>query len=161
VTPGCDPDRNFLQAAYRQACLAFRKQEVPVGAVVVKENVIIARAHNLKETHQDPTCHAEVLAIQRAAKKLGSWRLESCVLYTTLEPCPMCAAVMVQARLSKVVYGALDPKGGAAESILRLFETPQLNHKVLYQHVDFSDGGRILTQFFQEKRASLKIKACH
>ena len=120
----------FMKKALEEARLAFEKGEVPVGAVIVKDGEIIARAHNLKETLFDATAHAELLAIRQACEFLRNWRLVGCELYTTLEPCPMCAGAAILARVKRVVFGAYDPKAGAAGSVINLFEDKRFNHRV-------------------------------
>ncbi len=119
-----------MKEALKEAKKAYDKLEVPVGAVIVKEGKIIARAHNLKETKYDTTKHAEILAIQKASKKLNNWRLIDCDMYVTLEPCSMCAGAIINSRIRKVYIGALDEKTGAAGSVLNLFEDYTFNHKV-------------------------------
>lgn len=119
-----------MKKALKEAKKAYDKLEVPVGAVIVKEGKIIARAHNLKETKYDTTKHAEILAIQKASKKLNNWRLIDCDMYVTLEPCSMCAGAIINSRIRKVYIGALDEKTGAAGSVLNLFEDYTFNHKV-------------------------------
>ena len=119
-----------MKEAFKEAQKAYLKDEVPVGAVVVYNDKIIARAHNLREKNQSFMAHAEFLAMQKASKKLGSWRLEDCDVYVTLEPCPMCAGAMIQGRVRHVYYAAQDNKAGATGSVIDLFETP-FNHKVL------------------------------
>ena len=114
-----------LDEAYQAQC----KGEVPIGAVVVKEDRVIARAHNLRETLQMPTAHAEHLAMEEAARVLGTWRLEGCTLYVTLEPCVMCSGTIVMSRVEQVVYGAEDPKGGCSGSLMNLIQNPQMNHR--------------------------------
>src|SRR5690554_3856067 len=121
---------DFMKLAIEQAKKAYKKEEVPIGAVIVRNDEVIARAHNLKETKNDPTAHAEMLAIQQAAKILGTWRLEDCDLYVTIEPCPMCAGALVQSRIKRLIIGAMDPKSGAAGSILNIVNHPQLNHRI-------------------------------
>lgn len=120
----------FMKQALKEAKKAYEKLEVPVGAVIVKDGKIIAKAHNLKETKTDTTKHAEILAIQKASKKLESWRLLDCEMYITLEPCSMCAGAIINSRIKKVYIGALDEKTGAAGSVLNLFEDYKFNHKV-------------------------------
>ncbi|MCF7931825.1 MAG: nucleoside deaminase [Acholeplasmataceae bacterium] len=127
-------NRPFMTAALKEAQKAFDKHEVPVGAVVVKDGKIIARAHNLRETAQTIEGHAEFLAMRKAAKKIGSWRLEGCDVYVTMEPCPMCAGAMIQSRIRKVYYAVSDPKAGVAHSMTTLFDLP-FNH-----HVDVEGG---------------------
>ena len=123
-------NEKFMKEALKQAKKAYDKLEVPVGAVIVKDGKIIARAHNLKETKYDTTKHAEILAIQKASKKLESWRLLDCEMYVTLEPCSMCAGAMINARIKKVYIGASDEKTGAVGSVFNLFEDYTFNHKV-------------------------------
>ena len=119
-----------MKEALKEAKKAYDKLEVPVGAVIVKEGKIIARAHNLKETKYDTTKHAEILAIQKASKKLNNWRLIDCDMYVTLEPCSMCAGAIINSRIRKVYIGALDEKTGAAGSVLNFFEDFTFNHNV-------------------------------
>ncbi len=123
-------DVYFMELALAEALAAEAEGEVPVGAVVVREGEVIARAHNRPIAAQDPTAHAEVLALRAAAEQLGSYRLTDCDLYVTLEPCAMCAGALVHARIRRLVYGAADPKAGAIASHLRLLEAPHLNHRV-------------------------------
>ena len=123
-------NEKFMKEALKEAKKAYDKLEVPVGAVIVKDGKIIARAHNLKETKYDTTKHAEILAIQKASKKLESWRLLDCEMYVTLEPCSMCAGAMINARIKKVYIGASDKKTGAVGSVFNLFEDYTFNHKV-------------------------------
>jgi tRNA(adenine34) deaminase len=125
-----DRDRLFMQAALDEARRAYAKGEVPVGAVAVYQDQIIARGHNCKESERDPTAHAEIIALREAARIRGGWRLTGVTLYCTLEPCPMCAGAMVQARLPRLVYAIDDPKVGAAGSIVDLVQNPQLNHQI-------------------------------
>jgi tRNA(adenine34) deaminase len=142
--------REALAAARR----ALLDGDVPVGAAVVKDGVMIARAHNAREKSADPTAHAEILAIRKAAKKLGSWRLDGCTLYVTLEPCAMCAGAIVLARLPRLVYGASDPKAGFVGSLGDLVRHPRLNHRVdVTKGVLAAECGRILVEFFRERRA--------
>jgi tRNA(adenine34) deaminase len=143
----------FMRMALAEAEAAARADEVPVGAVVVHEDRVIAAAHNQREQLQDPTAHAEMIAITQAAHALGSWRLEGCTLYVTLEPCPMCAGAMVLARLPLLVYGAADPKAGAVDSLYRLLSDARLNHRVqVVPGVLARECGAILSRFFQQKR---------
>ena len=123
-------NEKFMKEALKEAKKAYDKLEVPVGAVIVKDGKIIARAHNLKETKYDTTKHAEILAIQKASKKLESWRLLDCEMYVTLEPCSMCAGAMINARIKKVYIGASDEKTGAVGSVFNLFEDYTFNHQV-------------------------------
>lgn len=120
----------LMKQALKEAKKAYEKEEVPIGAIIVKDGKIIARAHNMKEIKKDTTEHAEIRAIKKASKKLGAWRLSECEMYTTLEPCPMCAGAIIQARIKKVYIGAMDEKTGAVGSVLNLFEDYTFNHKV-------------------------------
>lgn len=122
-------DLPFMEAALAQADLAMARGEVPVGAVVAKDGRVISAAHNLRETIQDFTAHAELIAMRRAAEALGSWRLVDCTVYVTLEPCPMCAGAMVNARIARCVFGAYDPKGGFVGTLGDLSSHPGLNHR--------------------------------
>jgi tRNA(adenine34) deaminase len=150
---GFDPAARFMRLALEEAKQAQRIDEVPVGAVIVREGRVIASAHNQRETLHDPTAHAEMLAITQAAAELNDWRLENCDLYVTLEPCPMCAGAILQARIPRLFYGALDPKAGAVESLFRLLSDPRLNHRVeIRGGVLGAECGRILTEFFQAQR---------
>lgn len=147
-------DSYFLNIALLEAKKAFLKHEAPIGAVVVLGDRIIARAHNLKESKHCPTAHAELLAIQKAARKLHDWRLLDCTLYTTLEPCPMCAGALFQARLSRVVFGARDLRWGAAGSIVDLFKRKLFNHIVICEYLEDPQSAALLKQFFKERRAN-------
>ncbi len=141
-----------MAAAIDMAKKAAAKDEVPVGAVIVKDGRIIAKACNLRETRKSPLAHAELLAIGKAAKRLGGWRLPGCTLYVTLEPCPMCAGAIINARLENVVFGAYDPKGGALGSLYDLCEG-KLNHKPLcVGGVLQEDCATLLTDYFKLKR---------
>lgn len=145
---------HYMRLALAEAEAAFAESEVPVGAVIVRDERVIATAHNQRETLHDPTAHAEMIAITQAAETLGSWRLEGCTLYVTLEPCPMCAGAILQARIPTVVYGALDPKAGAVQSLYQLLSDPRLNHRAeLVPGVLSEPCGGILTQFFVQQRA--------
>ena len=147
----------FMKEALKEAKKAYNKLEVPVGAVIVKDGQVIARAHNLKETKLDTTNHAEILAIQKASKKLESWRLENCTMYVTLEPCAMCTGAMIQARLKKVVIGTMDEKTGACGSVLNLLEDYKFNHVVeIEKGVMETECKKILQQFFKELREKKK-----
>jgi tRNA(adenine34) deaminase len=146
-------DETFMRLALAQAEAALAENEVPVGAVIVHEGTVIAAAHNQREQLRDPTAHAEMIAITQAAESLGSWRLEGCTLYVTLEPCPMCAGAILQARLPRVVYGATDPKAGAVHTLFRLLSDSRLNHTCqTVAGVLAEPCGRLLTQFFQAQR---------
>lgn len=142
-----------MEVALRAAQEAFDCDEVPVGAVVYAGDELVARAHNQRETLQDPTAHAEILAITQAASALETWRLEGCTLYVTLEPCAMCAGALVLARLDRVVFGALDPKAGACGSVIDVLGCEQLNHTVeVTSGILAEPCGDILTEFFRAKR---------
>ncbi len=143
----------FMREALKEAKKAYDKLEVPVGAVIVKNGKIIAKAHNLKETKNDTTNHAEILAIQKASKKLQSWRLLNCEMYVTLEPCSMCAGALINSRIKKVYIGATDEKTGAAGSVLNLFEDYTFNHKVeVEKGILKKDCENILKEFFKALR---------
>jgi tRNA(adenine34) deaminase len=143
----------FMQQALAAAADAARIGEVPVGAVVVAGGQVVAVAHNERETKNDPTAHAEVVALRRAAAALGSWRLLGADLYVTMEPCPMCAGALVNARLRRVVYGCDDPKAGAARTLYRLLDDPRLNHRVeVHPGVLGADCAAILRSFFSRLR---------
>ena len=146
----------FMKEALKEAQKAKDKMEIPVGAVIVKDNKIIARAHNQKETKFDTTKHAEILAIQKASKKLKSWRLIDCEMYVTLEPCTMCAGAIINSRIKKVYIGTQDPKTGAVGSILNLFKDFKFNHIVEFETgIMQHECEKILKNFFKELR---KIK---
>jgi tRNA(adenine34) deaminase len=150
-------DRYYMQLALAQAEAAAQADEAPVGAVIVRENRILASAHNAREALRDPTAHAEMIAITQAAAALASWRLEGCTLSVTLEPCPMCAGAIVQARIPRVVYGAVDPKAGAVHSLYQLLDDARLNHRAdVTAGVLAEPCGRVLSEFFQRKRISRK-----
>ena len=141
----------------KEAEKAYKKLEVPVGAIIVKDGKIIARAHNQKETKTDTTKHAEILAIQKASKKLKSWRLLDCEMYVTLEPCTMCAGAIINARIKKVYIGALDEKTGAVGSIFNLFEDYKFNHIVQFEKGILKENCEdILKKFFKELRKMKK-----
>ena len=147
----------FMQKALAEAQAAFDEDEVPIGAIIVHGERIIAAAHNQREQLKDPTAHAEMIAITQAAQALNDWRLENCTLYVTLEPCPMCAGAIVQARIPVVVYGAADPKAGAVETLYQLLADPRLNHSCqTVPGVLAPDCGDILTRFFRMQRAKGK-----
>ena len=148
-----------MEKAYAEAEKALKADEVPVGAVIVKDNQIIAKAYNQVEILKDPTAHAEMIAITSACDTLGEKRLEGCILYVTLEPCPMCAGAMVHARIDTCVYGAKDPKAGAVDSLYHLCEDPRLNHRVkIISGVLEERSSAILKHFFESKRANLETK---
>jgi tRNA(adenine34) deaminase len=143
----------WMRRAIAEAGKAEAKGEVPIGCVIVRDGRIIARGHNLREASQDPTGHAELVAIRKAARKLGSWRLLDTVLYVTLEPCTMCMGAIILARIPTVVFGCYDPKGGAAGSLFDLSNDPRLNHRVeLLSRVLESECSGLLSSFFAELR---------
>ena len=146
-------DHYFMGEALRQAAKAYAVQEVPVGAVVVRDGRIIARAFNQVELLKDATAHAEMLAVTQAEQAVGDWRLSDCTLYATKEPCPMCAGAIVHARLFRVVFGARDPKGGAAGTAMNLLQFPTLNHRCeITPEVREPECRALLQAFFAEQR---------
>ena len=146
-------DHYFMGEALRQAAKAYSAEEVPVGAVVVREGHIIARSYNQVELLKDATAHAEMLALTQAEEALGDWRLTDCTLYVSKEPCPMCAGAMVHVRLARVVFGASDPKAGAAGSALNLLQFPTLNHRCeITAGVREPECRALLQRFFAEQR---------
>ena len=146
-------DANFMRRALREAQKADSEGEVPVGAVVVHDEKIIARAHNRPLSLSDPSAHAEVLALRRAAKKLGNYRLKGCDLYVTIEPCAMCAGAIIQARLRRLVFGTSDPKAGACGSVLAVLNHPKVNHQVeVVSGVLAEECAAILRAFFRKRR---------
>lgn len=146
----------FMNEALKEAKKAYEKLEVPVGAIIVKDNKIIARAYNQKETKNDTTKHAEILAIQKASKKLKAWRLIDCEMYITLEPCSMCAGAIINSRIKKIYIGTMDEKTGAAGSVFNLFKDYKFNHNVeIETGIEKEKCENILKQFFKELR---KIK---
>ena len=143
----------FMKQALKEAKKAYEKLEVPVGAIIVKDGKIIARAYNQKESKTETTKHAEILAIQKASKKLKSWRLIDCEMYVTLEPCTMCAGAIIHSRIKKVYIGAMDEKTGAVGSVLNLFEDYKFNHKPeVEKGILKEDCESLLKQFFKELR---------
>ncbi len=150
-------DQTYMQQALKLAVHAMEEDEVPVGAVIVRGTKTIGAGWNQRESLHDPTAHAEMIAITQAAAAMQDWRLEGCTLYVTLEPCPMCAGAILQSRVSRVVYGATDPKAGAVDSLFRLLDDPRLNHRCdVTTGVMAEDCGALLTHFFREKRAAGK-----
>ncbi|MFW6160916.1 MAG: tRNA adenosine(34) deaminase TadA [Acidobacteriota bacterium] len=145
-------DEAYIRIALKEAVKAQEKGEVPVGAIIIKEGEIISKAYNRPLSLSDPTAHAEILAIRRACRKLNNYRLNGCILYVTLEPCAMCLGAMIQARISRLVFGAKDPKGGAVESIIS-FPLEKLNHSFeIRGGVLAEECGKILVDFFKAKR---------
>jgi len=152
-------DHFFMGEALRQAARAFQAEEVPVGAVVVRAGRIIARAFNQVETLKDATAHAEMLAVTQAEDAVGDWRLNDCTLYATKEPCPMCAGALVHARLGRVVFGAADPKAGAAGSAMNLLQFPTLNHRCeITAGVREPECRALLQSFFAQQRQKAKAE---
>lgn len=148
------PHEHFMVRAFEQAVAAEQLDEVPVGAVVVRDQQIIGAAHNQCIQLRDPTAHAEMIAITQAAEAVGDWRLENCTLYVTLEPCPMCAGAILQSRIPIVVFGATDPKGGGVVSMFELLSDQRLNHQCEVVSGILRDPcSQILTEFFRQKRA--------
>ena len=152
----------FMQEALKEARKAYKKLEIPVGTVIVRDGEIIAKAHNIKEEKRDTTKHAEILAIQRASKKLETWRLNDCEMYVTLEPCPMCAGAIIQARLKKIYIGTMDQKTGACGSVLNLLEDYKFNHTVEVENgIMKQECESMLKEFFvklREYKKSMKKK---
>lgn len=147
-------DHAMMQRAIDLARQAAELGEVPVGAIVYRGGEVIAAAHNLREASNDPCGHAELIAMRKAAKSLGKWRLSDCSLAVTLEPCPMCAGAMVNARLARVVFGAIDPKAGACGTLFRIPTDRRLNHRVrVVSGVLSNECGELLTRFFQSRRS--------
>lgn len=147
-----------MKEALKEAKKAYKKLEIPVGAVIVKDGKIIARGHNLKETKEDTTKHAEIIAIQKASKKLNAWRLIDCEMYVTLEPCAMCAGAIINSRIKKLYIGTMDEKTGAVGSVLNLFEDFTFNHKVEAEKGIMQDECKnMLKQFFKELRKSKNV----
>jgi tRNA(adenine34) deaminase len=154
-------DEAMMSRALELAREARNMGEVPVGAVVVRAGRILAQSFNLRETLQDPTAHAERLALTWAGRAVGSWRLEGCVLYVTLEPCAMCAGAIIHSRIARLVYGATDPKAGACESLFRLVSDTRLNHRVpITAGVLARECGDVLKEFFQQRRDFRKLESC-
>jgi tRNA(adenine34) deaminase len=152
--PTSPQDEAFMSEALAEARLAAAEDEVPIGCVIEKGGTIIARGHNRRIQWTDPTAHAEMLALREAAKAIGDWRLEGCTIYVTLEPCPMCAGAIVQARLPRVVFGCRDAKAGACESLYHITGDDRLNHRCeVLGGVLEAECAAILGEFFRAKRA--------
>ncbi|MDW7684909.1 MAG: tRNA adenosine(34) deaminase TadA [Bacillota bacterium] len=146
-------DIHFMREALVEALKAFDKGEIPIGAVMVRDGKIIARDHNRREENHDPTAHAEVLVIREAGKTLGGWRLSDSTLYVTIEPCPMCAGALVQARVPRLVYGAADPKAGAVHSLYTITEDQRLNHRLeVTGDVLAEEAANLMRHFFRSRR---------
>lgn len=146
-------DELYMSEALVEARKAFDKGEVPIGAVVVLDGQIIGRGHNLRETTDDPTSHAEIIAIREASQHMGDWRLEETTLYCTIEPCPMCAGALINGRVKRLVYGAKDPKAGAVDSLLNLVQDERFNHRLEVTSGVLEDQCRqIIQEFFERLR---------
>ncbi|MEX2121409.1 MAG: tRNA adenosine(34) deaminase TadA [Pirellulales bacterium] len=144
---------DYMRLALAEAQQAFDEDEVPIGAVIVHQKRVIASAHNQREQLRDPTAHAEMIAITQAAEAIGSWRLDDCLLYVTLEPCPMCAGAILQARIPWLIYGVADPKAGAVHTLYRLLADARLNHRCQTASGVLAEPcAEILRRFFQRKR---------
>lgn len=141
-----------MKLAYKEALKAYKEDEVPVGAVIVKDNKVIARAHNKKEKKNDSTSHAEIECIRKASKKIGDWYLKDCELYVTLEPCVMCCGAIINARMKNVYYGARDLKAGALGGLFNLLEQKGFNHYFDYEYLENNECSKILKDYFREKR---------
>lgn len=150
-------DEKYMKEAIRQARKAYVLEEVPIGCVIVHEGKIIARGYNRRNTDKNTLSHAEIIAIRKAAKKLGDWRFEDCTMYVTLEPCQMCAGAMMQARLTRAVIGCMNPKAGCAGSVLNILEMDGFNHKVeVTRGVLETECSSMTSQFFRELRQKKK-----
>ena len=150
-------DAKFMKIALKEAKKAYDIEEIPVGAIIVKDGKIISRGYNKKEIKQDTTQHAEIIAIQKASKKLGTWRLEGCTMYVTLEPCVMCTGALIQSRIDRVVIGTMDPKTGACGSVLNILKDYKFNHIVENKTgVAEEECKKILQDFFKELRRTKK-----
>lgn len=145
-------DETFMDKALEEAKIAEKLNEVPVGAVIVKDNKVIASAHNLREVLKDPTAHAEILAIKKAAEVLGDWRLNGCEMYITLEPCPMCAGAIIQSRIRKLYIGTFDPVAGCCGSVANMVQSEALNSMIDVVWMYKAECAEILRKFFKSKR---------
>lgn len=151
------PEEKFMKAAIREAKKAYALEEVPIGCVIVREEKIIARGYNRRNTDKNTLAHAELSAIKKASRKCGDWRLEDCTMYVTLEPCQMCAGAIVQSRMKKVVIAAMNPKAGCAGSVLNLLQMAEFNHQVEIQRgVLGEECSAMLSEFFRELRVKRK-----
>lgn len=154
-------EKKYMKAAIREAKKALAIDEVPIGCIIVKNDKIIARAYNKRVKDKSSLSHAEILTIKKACKKIGDWRLEDCTMYITLEPCPMCAGAIVQARIPKVVIATMNPKAGCAGSVINLLNMPNLNHQVEISMADEeekNEAAKLLQDFFKNLRTN-KMKA--
>lgn len=153
MTPQAELDEHFMRRALDCAATALDSDDVPVGAVVVKENQVIGRGWNQREMLQDPTAHAEMIALTAAAQHVGRWRLDGCTLYVTLEPCAMCAGALVLARIERLVFAALDEKAGACVSLYQITQDPRLNHRIPTQAgLLAGPAAEMLREFFRRRR---------
>ena len=151
-------DEKFMKAAITQARKAYAIDEVPIGCVIVQNDKIIARGYNRRNIDKNTLAHAELSAIRKASKKTGDWRLEDCTMYVTLEPCQMCAGAIIQARIPKVVVGAMNKKAGCAGSVLNLFQIPQFNHQVIFENgILEEECSEMLSDFFKQLRKKKDI----
>jgi tRNA(adenine34) deaminase len=156
---GMTNDEKYMKEAIRQAKKAYALGEVPIGCVIVYQDKIIGRGYNRRNTDKNTLSHAEITAINKASKKIGDWRLEDCTLYVTLEPCQMCSGAIVQARITRVVMGAMNPKAGCGGSILNILEMPQFNHQVQAERgVLGEECTELLTTFFRELRERNRLE---
>lgn len=154
-----EKDEKFMKEAIKQAKKAVANGDVPIGCVIVRDDKIIARGYNKRNARKTTLAHAELIAIEKASKKVGDWRLEECVMYITLEPCQMCAGAIVQARIPRVVCGAMNPKAGCAGSILNMFQIDAFNHQVDFEHgVLEEECAALLTEFFKDLRVRRKTE---
>ena len=148
-----DKHITYMKEALKEARIAEELGEVPIGAVIVKNDQIIARGHNMRETSKDPTAHAEIIAIREASNRLGGWRLTGCTLYVTLEPCQMCSGAIIQSRIEQVVFGARDPKAGCAVSLCNLLQDKRFNHEAkIIEGISSEESSYMLKKFFQNLR---------
>jgi len=145
-------DKKYMKRALKEAKKAFNKNEVPVGAVIVYQGKIIAKAHNLREKSRRVTAHAEILAIEKANKKLKSWRLDNCTMYVTIEPCPMCAGAIIQSRIKNLVYGAKEQKSGSHDSVIKLFEQGYTHQVEVSSGIMEQECGGLISDFFKKLR---------
>lgn len=146
-------DNYFMKKALQEAKKAYLKDEIPIGAIIVKDDKIIARGHNLREASKDPTAHAEIIALKKACKKLNSWRIPGCKIYVTIEPCSMCAGAILWSRIDEVVYGSQDIKGGALGTTFNLYEQPNLNHYPMVKGgILKKECQNIIQDYFKRKR---------
>lgn len=153
-----NPDEKYMKEAIKQAKKAYALGEVPIGCVIVYQGKIIGRGYNRRNTDRNTLAHAEITAINKASKKLGDWRLEGCTLYVTLEPCQMCAGAIVQARVTEVVMGSMNPKAGCGGSILNILEMPEFNHQVRVRRGVMEEAcSSMLKSFFKELRIRNKL----